>query len=204
MEGPKRCILASASVRRKAILEGHGVSCLVLAPQIDEGVITAEWLMAADSGVGELVESLARAKAMAACQLLGAQSEKCAVSGLLLAADTVVYLPSSRRLCGKPTTPSEAHAMLMELSGKSHEVHTGVAIVDLASGGHTTLADMTTVSFAAYGEQDAWDYVATGEPMDKAGAYAIQGRWKSQVKAIHGDYENVVGLPWHRIAHLFQ
>jgi septum formation protein len=109
----------------------------------------------------------------------------------VLGADTTVTLDD--HILGKPENPADAARMLRLLSGRTHRVITGVALVTAASAQAT--AEVTTVQFLALSESDIADYVATGEPMDKAGAYAIQGRAARWIPRIEGDYFNVVGLP---------
>jgi len=196
-------ILASASPRRKEILEAQGVSCIVVAPDVDESSLTAAWKAGGSGDVGALVMSLACAKANAVLQ--GFLEHNASSPYLILAADTVVYDPENKRLFGKPKSSEDAVEMLMSLSGRSHEVYTGVALVSLTNAaGETVFFDRSTVTFDAYDEQAASDYVASGEPLDKAGAYAIQGIWGAHVTHIEGDYQNVVGLPWYRVEPLLK
>ena len=111
--------------------------------------------------------------------------------GMLIAADTVVDL--NGRALGKPKSEEEALSMLLSLSGKTHYVHTGVAVL---TGERLICAvDTTAVTFRAFDEREALAYVKTGEPMDKAGAYGIQGLGGALVLSIEGAYDNVVGLP---------
>ncbi|MDR2714194.1 MAG: Maf family protein [Coriobacteriales bacterium] len=181
-------VLASASPRRREILEAHGIACQVLAPVVDEEALVAAWERTDGKDVGALVTSLALAKAR--------EAQKQVEARYILAADTLVY---NGRILGKPHSPDRAIAMLMELSGCSHEVYTGVAFLDRLKNTKTLLFDVSTVTFQNYDEEAARAYVATGEPLDKAGAYAIQGLWGTQVASIEGDFENIVGLPWHKI-----
>jgi septum formation protein len=109
----------------------------------------------------------------------------------VLGADTTVTLDD--HILGKPENPADATRMLRLLSGRTHRVITGVALVTAASTQAT--AEVTTVQFLALSEPEIADYIATGEPMDKAGAYAIQGRAARWIPRIEGDYFNVVGLP---------
>jgi septum formation protein len=111
--------------------------------------------------------------------------------GAILAADTVVALEA--QILGKPTDASDASRMLRLLSGRTHSVITGVCL--LGDGFEEVRSETTAVHFAAMSEADITDYVASGEPMDKAGAYAIQGMGSRWISKIEGDYYNVVGLP---------
>jgi nucleoside triphosphate pyrophosphatase len=170
-----RLVLASASPRRARILEALGLSFRVRAADIDESLGEGE-----DGAVAAL--RLARAKATAV-----APSETLPV----LAADTLVVCAG--RVLGKPATAAEAASMLRELRGRSHEVVTGVC---LAAGG-TLCSDVerTTVRFGPMSEDDVAWYVATGEPMDKAGAYHIDGLGGLFVAGVFGSPSNVAGLP---------
>lgn len=116
----------------------------------------------------------------------------------IIAADTVVAIDG--QILGKPASPENAVEMLRMLSGRVHSVFTGVCVID-ADGRMHSFADETTVEFYVLSEQLIADYVASGEPMDKAGAYGIQGRGALLVKRIEGCYYNVMGLPIGRIFH---
>ena len=193
-------ILASASPRRREILEAHGVDCVVVVPRVSEASLVSKWERAGGGTVAELVMELAHAKAQIVYEMVRSGSVSVPDSASqILAADTLVV---SRRILGKPRSDEEALAMLMELSGKSHEVYTGVALIERDGSNGTMLYDHSLVTFDAYSEDEALAYVETGEPLDKAGAYAIQGLWGAHVTRISGDYENIVGLPWHRIEDL--
>ena len=115
----------------------------------------------------------------------------------VLGADTEVVLDG--RYLGKPRDAADAARMLRELSGRTHEVVTGLALVDALSGREETLAVTTRVTMVAAGAEEIAAYVATGEPLDKAGAYAIQGRGALLVESVEGSWTNVVGLPIERI-----
>jgi septum formation protein len=167
-------VLASASPRRAAILAALGIPFRAVTRSVDETLLPGE------SGAAA-AERLARAKADAA-----------APQDLpILAADTLVVCDGA--VLGKPTTPEEAARMLRTLSGRGHEVVTGVC---LASGGTSRSGiETTTVTFAAMGEAEIAWYVATGEPLDKAGAYHVDGRGALFVSAVSGSPSNVAGLP---------
>lgn len=184
MTGPT-LILASASPRRKALLDSIGVSFKVQPARVPEA-----WDDSSDSE--EVARDLALRKARAVAAL---QAE-----GLVVGADTLVCLDGV--ILGKPRSESEATSMLQRLSGKTHSVVTGVAVVDSRSGREEVAAEVTRVTFRTLSPAEIERYVATGEPMDKAGAYGIQGVGALLVARIEGCYPNVVGLPLVRLAEL--
>ena len=146
-------------------------------------------------GPGPLTEAVARLafeKARAVAARVGA--------GVVLGADTVVTIDGDA--LGKPAGPDEARAMLRRLRGREHEVITGVAVVDARTGRAERTAVTSRVRMADYGESDIEAYVAGGEPLDKAGAYAIQGAGGALVAGYEGSYSNVVGLPLAETARL--
>ncbi len=168
-------ILASGSPRRKEILDTMGLSYCVDVSDADESFV----------GMPEaMVLELSRRKAQAVAPR---HSE-----ALILAADTLVY---GDEVLGKPHDAEEARHMLAELSGRWHSVYTGVTMMDTRSGRTISRADVTRVHFIEMTQNDIDAYVATGEPLDKAGAYAIQGRGGMFIDRIEGSYSNVVGLP---------
>jgi len=120
--------------------------------------------------------------------------------GLVIGADTVVVIDG--RVLGKPSGPEEAKAMLRQLSGREHQVITGIAVVDAATAVSRSDSISTGVRFVPLAQQLIDRYVATGEPLDKAGGYGIQGYGALLVEGIQGDYNNVVGLPVRRLAEL--
>ena len=174
-------ILASASPRRLALLEQIGLEVQVCPADFAEV-----------SGAALDVESVVRTNALGKCQAVVAQlgDEK-----PVIAADTVVV--AAGKILGKPRDPQEAVAMLQLLSGKEHRVLTGIAV---SYAGHQLVEAVTTkVYFRDLSLQEIKAYVATGEPLDKAGAYGIQGRGAVLVTKIDGCYNNVVGLPLTRL-----
>lgn len=173
-------ILASASPRRVELLRQVGVE-----PQVEPADVDEELAPGAD--VSTSVLRLAREKA----RTVAARHQGEAV--LVLGADTLVVVGGVA--LGKPTDPDDAAAMLTSLSGRSHQVLTAVAVVDAASGRATDGLAVTTVRMRRIDAGEIAAYVATGEPLDKAGAYAIQGRAAVFVEGIEGDFTNVVGLP---------
>ena len=171
-----RLILASGSPRRRELLAGLGVVPTVRPVDIDESPRDGE---SAAGYVLRLSEEKAR--------------ERAESGELILAADTVVTIDGD--LLGKPEDEADAGAMLRRLSGRTHQVLTGVAVFDPARDVLDTEAVATDVTFGRLSERDVDWYVASGEPMDKAGAYAIQGLGALFVERITGNYSNVVGLP---------
>ena len=179
-----KLILASASPRRRELLTQVGVSFVIEVSDVEE--------VLDDTLSPELqVQSLALQKA----QAVAAQHK----DGLVLGADTVVFDAGS--LLGKPQNTEEAAEMLRSLSGKWHQVMTAVALVDANDTKHEwTSVEITNVKFRDLTEDDIAAYVATGESMDKAGAYGIQGYGALLVERIEGCYNNVVGLPLQLVA----
>lgn len=173
--------LASGSPRRREILDLMRLPYEICAADADETLDTGIGMEAA----GRL---LASRKAEAAAARLAAEGR--GSDALILAADTLVYLDGAP--LGKPHTEEEALAMLRALSGRRHYVCTGVCL--RAGGDVYTAADVTAVTMRAYGEDEARAYVATGEPLDKAGAYGIQGIGAVLVEKLDGDFFTVMGL----------
>lgn len=179
----RRLILASASPRRHQLLTQMGYSFLVDPAHIDEEAVEAV-------GPAALAETLALLKAQAV-------AERQVESALVIGADTLVV--SRGRVLGKPADEREAAAMLKRLSGSWHRVVTGVALVEVPGGRHLISHETTAVQFAPMTERDIRDYLKTGDSMDKAGAYGIQGRAGMYIPRIRGCYFNVMGLPLHRL-----
>lgn len=183
-------ILASQSPRRRELLSEAGFELEIRPADIDEARLDGE------SPV-ELVARLASQKAEAARSAL----DHVPADGLLVAADTIVWMGSEA--LGKPADELDAARMLRELSGRTHHVSTGVCAMRLASDASAlsavTFVETTAVTFWELTEAEILAYVATGEPMDKAGAYGIQGAGRVLVSGIEGDYANVVGLPVSRL-----
>ena len=171
-----RLLLASASPRRRELLVAAGFECEVLPVDIDERRLEGE-------AAPQYVERLARQKAAA-----GAARAK---DAFVLGADTVVVQRGD--VLGKPADAASAAAMLRRLSGRAHDVFTGVAIA--WPDGLVAEVERTRVWMTALTDAEIAEYLATGEPLDKAGAYGIQG-WASRfIPRIEGSYTNVVGLP---------
>ena len=198
-------ILASASPRRQELLRHAGISFTVQPADIDETPLAGETPR-------ECAERLAREKALAVWRMRA--------QDVVLGADTIVVVDAT--ILGKPVDGEDAARMLRMLSGRVHRVITGVCVVEAAAGGQLPIAsenlavhsaqfagevlrtengelrtasETTLVTMSEMSEDEIRDYVASGEPMDKAGAYAIQGRASRWIPRIEGDYSNVVGLP---------
>lgn len=179
-----RIILASGSPRRRELLAQAGYTFEIEVSDADEHIT-------ADSP-GEMVEKLAFRKAEAVAQLHLDEEEPCIVIG----ADTIVTLEGD--ILGKPEGEQDAMRMLSALSGRTHQVYTGVAIFLLWNGEskkNRIFHECTDVMMRELTEEEICRYIAAGEPMDKAGAYGIQGKAAVFVSGIRGDYYNVVGLP---------
>ena len=182
--GPLSILLASGSPRRRALLAALGWRFEWTAPRVDESPLPGEAPEA-------LCERLARLKA---------EAPEVGEGVLVLAADTIVVVDG--RVLGKPADLGESRNMLARLQGRRHEVLTGVA---LRWNGRTASAvERTEVCFRSLTPGEVAVYAATGEGMDKAGSYAIQGRGALLVSGIDGDYFNVVGLPLCRLGMLLE
>jgi len=177
MNDMRRLILASASPRRKELLRFLCAEFEVIVSGVDETL---------DAPPSELAAvRLALRKARAVAGQAG--------RGVVLAADTLVV--AAGESLGKPAGPAEARAMLTRLSGRAHHVITGVAVVEAETSRERTEAATSCVFMRELGSAEIDAYVASGEPLDKAGAYAIQGQGGRLVTAVLGSYSNVVGLP---------
>lgn len=175
----RRWVLASASPRRRELL-GRLVPEFGVLPSDAEGKIDASL------PAGQGAAKLAADKAFD----IAARVEK---GALVLGADTIVVLGD--QVLGKPRDTQEAAQMLLRLQGQAHRVYTGMCLIDTATGWKKTGAACTKVWFAPMTQDEIASYVATGEPMDKAGAYGIQGLGSPYIAQIEGNYDNVVGLP---------
>ena len=188
-----RLILASASPRRRELLARLGVPFEVRPSAVEERLTPGIPAPA-------LAMGLARAKARDVGDRLRATGEEPA---LVLGADTLVVL--DERPLGKPASREEARAMLRALRGRSHEVVTAVVLrLEAAVGRETTAAVTSRVFMRSYDDREIDAYVATGEPDDKAGAYAVQGGGAHLVAQVEGCYTNVVGLPLETTARLLR
>jgi septum formation protein len=178
-----KLILASASPRRAEILRSAGLQFSVLSSAVDETPMPGETPQ-------DLVRRLALAKgALVAARALG--------PAVIIAADTVVALDGT--ILGKPRTSEDARQMLEKLSGRTHSVLTGVALIRLPDVERREFIETTHVHFVSISNDEIVRYLASGEPFDKAGAYAIQGLGGRFIARIDGCYFNVVGLPLARL-----
>ena len=175
-------ILASKSPRRKEILENIGLSFTVVTADADETCF--------ETDPCEYVKALALRKGEAILEHLS-QGKGLTTDTLIIAADTVVVVDGE--ILGKPKNPADAARMLLAFSGRSHQVISGIAL--LTKDKAVARAEITTVFFDKVPEHEIEQYVATSEPYDKAGAYAIQGFASLWIRGIEGDYFNVVGFP---------
>ena len=178
----RKIILASASPRRKELLEKLDLDFSVCPADIDESLLPDE-----DAAMYPLRTAVQKAMAVA----------KTAEDALVIAADTVVAVDDD--ILGKPRDEAEAKAMLQRLSGREHIVITGIGVVDTASGRTLSATEQTIVYFHPLRDEEIDAYIATGECMDKAGSYGIQGKGSLLVRKIDGDYFNVMGLPLSRL-----
>lgn len=179
--------LASASPRRVALLELAGFEPAIVPSRVPESRLKNEKPQA-------MVQRLAHAKAY---EVRARLVKRGARNGWVLGADTTVAL--SKHVLEKPRSAAEAKRMLGHLSGRTHQVHTGVALLPIHRAMPLLFCETTKVTFRKLTPAEIKAYVATGEPMDKAGAYGIQGGAAAFVRKIEGDYSNVVGLPLSRV-----
>jgi len=173
-----KIILASNSSRRRELLNQIGLTFAVVPADVDEHVLQGETAEACSS-------RLALDKARVAAKHAG--------EGIFIAADTIVVVEGD--VFGKPIDAADARRMLARLSGKEHTVVTGLAVLDASTGRSIVRTSVTKVVFRDLSQREIDAYVATGEPLDKAGAYGIQERGALLVERIEGCYSNVVGLP---------
>lgn len=178
-------ILASASPRRRELLTYISPDFAVIDPNADESLPPS-------TSAREGVEILALRKAR---MVAGSHPE-----ATIVGADTIVELDGV--IYGKPVDKSDAFRMLRELSGQEHFVYTGVAVI--SPRGERVFSQQTAVRFIELSDADILAYIKTGEPMDKAGAYAVQGVGALFIEGIHGDFYNVMGLPICRLAQELQ
>lgn len=180
-------VLASSSPRRKELVASlnHSLPVYIFSTDVDEWVESG-WTPS------EVVEKLSLRKAKAAAEKLREQNEITG-SSLILAADTIVVLDGE--VLGKPVDDEHARSMLSRLQGRSHEVYSGIALIESVSGQQSVAHRMTKVQMKPLSDEQINRYIATGEPSDKAGAYGIQGLGSTIVERIEGCYFNVVGLP---------
>ncbi len=183
----KPIILASNSPRRRELLKQIGVAFISDPADVDERVLPGE-----QAGAYALRVALDKARIAAGR----------AGKGIIIAADTVVVIEGT--IMGKPVDAQNAEYMLRTLSGRMHEVMTGLVVLDAGTGEKRTAVAVTKVWFRDLSDQQISSYVATGEPLDKAGAYGIQGKGALFVQKIEGCYFNVVGLPLALLGEMLQ
>ncbi|MEE0944377.1 MAG: Maf family protein [Clostridia bacterium] len=187
----EKIILASASPRRSEILKNIGLRFDIVVSDADESSIS-------ENCPAELyVQGLALLKAAAA-----AKKTECEKDGVVIAADTVVVLDG--KILGKPKDREDAAEMLRMLSGREHSVITGICVLRLKDAFSVCESVVTKVKFKDLSPELIDLYVATNEPLDKAGAYGIQGKGAILAERIDGDYFNVVGLPVSRLCEILQ
>lgn len=181
-------ILASASPRRKELLGQVGYKFSVCPAQGEEII--------QGSTPAQIVKNLAAAKAQEVADRLEKLAEYKGKPMILIGADTVVAVDG--QIMGKPVDEKDAHRMLNRIAGNSHEVSTGVCLLEITEDGsrkEERFSQTTKVEVYSMSEEEIQTYIASKDPMDKAGAYGIQGAFAAYIKGIEGDYNNVVGLP---------
>jgi len=180
-----KLILASSSSRRAELLRAAGIAFEVCTPRVDEA-------RHPDETAEKMVARLAEAKARAVAELVGEGKP-----AIIIGADTAVELDCE--IFGKPRDAADAREMLSYLSGRTHFVLTGIFVLRLPDGATRSAVERTAVTFAPLDPSEIEAYVTSGEPFDKAGGYAIQGRAGRYIPRIEGCYFNVVGLPLARL-----
>ena len=188
----KRIILASASPRRRQLLEQCGISFEVMPANIDEA--NTQNLAPADFTL-----FISKEKAKAVAEKLSFEED-----AVIIAADTIVVLDNE--VLGKPADEDEAFLMLQKLQGKQHSVYTGITVGFLSSGGMEYIQDVCQSDVTMYSIRDGeiLEYIKTKEPLDKAGSYAVQGIGRKFIERVDGDFNNVVGLSTDRLKALFK
>lgn len=192
----RRLVLASGSPRRRELMSLVGLEYDVVVSDIDERI--------QESDPCEYVKKLSYAKAMSVLERLSSESgEEKGLAGnttdgyIVVGADTIVHHNGS--ILTKPRDREDAYRIIKSLSGDVHQVYTGVSIC--TDERCVSFCEKTDVEVYDMTDEEIYMYIDTGEPMDKAGAYGIQGRFAAYVKGIRGDYNNVVGLPIARVVH---
>lgn len=186
----KKIILASASPRRRELLSQIGMEFEVRVRDTDEPAVSKD--------PAELVTALSSLKASAVFEQLSEEEKR---ESVVIGADTVVAFNGN--IMGKPKDRADAVSMLSDLQGRIHQVYTGVTFILQEDRSDkpvkVSFFERTDVSMYPMSQEEILSYVESGEPMDKAGAYAIQGKCAAYIKKINGDYNNVVGLPVGRL-----
>ncbi|NQS76395.1 MAG: septum formation inhibitor Maf [Peptococcaceae bacterium] len=186
----KKLVLASSSPRRAELLRQIGLNFEIITSDVDETLLPG-------LSPPEQVEYLARKKAEAV-----AREVNSGIDGIVIAADTIVVW--QEQILGKPLDGEEAFAILSRLQGSAHDVFTGIALVDTHTGGVLTGHEQTRVFLRAIEEDEIRRYIDSGEPLDKAGAYGVQGLAAIFIERLEGCYTNVVGLPLARLSLMFK
>ena len=179
-----KIILASSSPRRCELLRQAGFDFETVASNVDENIDEPDPV--------ELVKKLALAKAESVAHDRD--------DAIIIGADTIVYIDGE--ILGKPSDQTDAFNMLRKLSGRAHTVYTGLALINTATNECELTVDNTDVYMCSLSDEEINSYIATGEPMDKAGAYGLQGRAGMFIRRIEGDFFTVVGLPLYRLQRL--
>lgn len=182
----KQIVLASQSPRRTEILSSLGIAHSIQVADINETPVPGE-------NPAELVKRLSVEKAKKVAETMP--------DGFVIGSDTIVVFDGI--VLGKPTDEADAFKMLRSLSGHQHQVMTGVAIVDASTGKAISDLSITSVRMKPISDDTIWAYIATGEPMDKAGAYGIQGLGSSIVESIEGEFYTVMGLSVNALLRVF-
>ena len=190
----KRIILASSSPRRIEMMKNNGYNPEIIPADVEEKILI-------DMSCESAAMAMALKKAAYIAENLYADnvSSSCEsnAGAVIIAADTIVVY--GNEIMGKPVDRNDALRMLSRLKNSSHQVMTGVAIIDTKTNLKHCFCDTTDVCFKDYSDEELYSYVDTDEPYDKAGAYAIQGTFGQYIDHFEGDYDNVVGLPWYRV-----
>lgn len=187
-----RIVLASASPRRQELLSRVGLKYELKPSDCEE--ITDKLLP------GDIVEELSRIKAQAVAETISSDNDKVVIIG----ADTVVALDD--KILGKPADEADAFRMLKGLQGRSHSVFTGVTLIFMNNVDTNVVSfyEETKVWMYPMDDEEIWEYIRTGEPMDKAGSYAVQGIFAAYIERIEGDFNNVVGLPIAKVCRVLK
>lgn len=191
-EMKSRIILASSSPRRIEMMKNMGIDPIIIPSSADE-------TLPFDMTMTQAVMFLALKKALNVEKIWlkeTASSEKAPMPTVIIAADTIVY---KNGIIGKPADEADALNTLRLLKNTSHFVATGVALIRPGEPKRHVFHDITEVFFKDYSDDEIKSYIATDEPWDKAGSYAIQGTWGKYVTHIVGNYDNVIGFPWEKI-----
>ncbi|PZE19969.1 Maf family protein [Paenibacillus xerothermodurans] len=192
MNVEKKLVLASSSPRRQELIRTLQLPFEIRVSDVNEDTATGlePW---------EIVEQLSSRKASAVCEMYRSVQPR---EAIVIGSDTIVALDG--QVLGKPKHKADAVSMLYALQGRAHQVFTGVACIDLSSGTHLVDHRATSVFMKPLTDRQIERYVETGEPMDKAGSYAIQGIGATMVERIEGDYFTVVGLPMALLSDLLE